>query len=231
MDSILVTDFLNLLLNATDTLSNIGDTLIVRTDGIVKVQTVNDNSFDYKFWIAIVISILSIGFIIRDRIKRPKISGKIVSLTFAPEGNLTTIDIEGKELKLSGIKYFFKLSLNVINKNIFYSDVKVKVKYPNDRKQYEGRMYFTNNDKWTMVDGVTKTLRIPEGKFIWYNNVLEKDKTLFLYTSFFVDREFDNFSQIEFVFITPKGKEYKLGPLLPSSFKTEMALYEEEIWN
>jgi hypothetical protein len=107
--------------------------------------------------------------------------------------------------------------------------VEIRMKYPNDNKKYIGRQYFTGNDKWTF-DGVTKTLKIPDDRFIAFNNVLEKDKTLFLYSTFFIERDFENFSEAEFHFKSPTGKVYKLGPLKSSDFHPELAYFEKEIW-
>jgi hypothetical protein len=219
----------------TDSVRLLTDTLIVKSQGIVQVQNVTEESYGFTFWFAVIttaIAIITTSFIIRDRIKKPEVSGKIISLTFAPSGSLSATDIQGNPLNLSGIKYFFKLSLNVIHKNIFYSSVKVFIKYPNDNKKYEGRFYFTNNDKWTFAqDDSTLTLNIPQENFISFNNVLEKDKTIFLYASFFVDRQFENFSELEFEFITPNKKSFIIGPLKSSDFKTETALFENEIWS
>lgn len=209
--------------------SQLPDTLIVRTDGIVQIKNSIEQGTDYKFLIATIISVLSISFIIWDRIKRAKISGKILSLTYSKEANFSVDDFDGNKIEIKGIRYCLKLSINVLYKNIFYSDVVVKMKYPNDKETYIGRQYFTGNDKWTF-SGITKTLKIPDDKFISFNNVLEKDKTLFLYSTFFIERDFENFSEVEFLFKSPTGKIHKLGPLKSSDFHPELAYFEKEIW-
>lgn len=232
MDSIAKIDSLENPVSSIDTVGVLADTLFVKPQGITQVQSVIDGSFNAAFWISIItttIALITLSILVWDRLKKPKLSGKIISLTFAPDGNLTTTDIEGNSVSFSGIKYFFKISLNVIHKNIFYSNVKVHIKYPNESNKYDGRFYFSNNDNWTF-NGIPKSLTIPQDKFIVFNNVLEKDKTLFLYASFFVERQFDHFSEIEFSFITPKGKNFKVGPLKSSDFSTEVALFEDEIW-
>lgn len=215
-----------------DTVRILTDTLLVNSQGIVRVQAVSDGSLDTSFWVTIIttaIAILTTTLLVWDRIKKPELSGKIISLTFAENGNLSTTNIKGNPISFSGIKYFFKISLNVIHKNIFYSNVNVHVKYPGDKKSYKGRFYFSNSDNWTF-GGTTKTLSIPQDKYIAFNNVLEKDKTLFLYASFFVERPFEHFSELEFTFISPNGKTHKVGPLKSSDFSTELALFEDEIW-
>lgn len=229
MDSQTIQDSLELAKPILD----IYDTLVVRTDGVIEVKNITQpEGMDYKLLVAFIttaISLFSICFIIWDRLKNPKLSGKLLSLTFSKEGSFHVKDLHGQDINIHGVRYCLKLSINVINKHLFYSDVKIKVRYPMDKKEYEGRQYFTNNDKWTF-NKETKTLKLPDDKFIAFNNVLEKDKTLFLYSTFIVEREYEVFKEMRFEFISPKGKSYILGPLNSSDFKAELAFFEKEIW-
>jgi hypothetical protein len=97
-----------------DAATQLPDTLIVRTDGIVQIKDSVEQGTDFKFLIATLVSVLSVSFIIWDRIKRAKISGKILSLTYSKEANFSVDDFDGNKIEIEGIRYCLKLSINVL---------------------------------------------------------------------------------------------------------------------
>lgn len=207
------------------------DTLLIKVVNTVSAKETASNTFEYKFMISSGIAIVLFFFTLWDKIKWPIISGKILSMTHSPEGTFSGVDLNGEEIKFDGIRYFFKISLNVTRKNVYYKNLKIFVKYPEDKKKYEGRIYRTTKDEWEFNNGKTKILQIPSEQFLSFNNVLEKEKVLFFYTTFFIDKpDYKTFEEIEIVFIDSKGRQRKMQKITSNEICSELLIYEKEIW-
>jgi len=217
------------LLNITsDIVSVLHDTLLIKSNINGNIKIIENNGIDYKFIISTIIAVISVSFIIWDKLKRTKISGKVISRAYSKNGKITGVTYEGNNFEIKGIQYFFKLSINITRKNLYYKDVKVFVKY-GDKDEQEGKIYWSNIDRWNF-GSETKELKIPKENFLYFNNILEKDKTQFGYLTFFVDREFELYKELRIEFISPSGNIRKLGPFKSSEIEPGLALFENEIW-
>jgi len=218
-------DLINKMLEITEILN---DTLTVRSLINGEIKLVENTDIDYKFIIPTIIAVLSILFIVWDKVKWPKISGKVISRAYSEHGELTGTTLEGNRFEIEGIKYIFKFSINIIRKNLYYNDIKVFMKY-DDGTEIEGDIYWPTNDRW-QFDEEIRELTIPKEKYLYFNNVLEKDKTHLGYLSFFIDKEFSHYEEIRIEFIQPNGKKRILGPLKSSEIRPGLSLYEKENW-
>ena len=93
-----------------------------------------------------------------------------------------------------GVKHLLKLSINVTNKDLNYSDLEVLVKFRKIDSIFIGDVYSPRNySDWKMNDNLFK-LTLPQDKLLYYKTSLEINKTHLEYLTFVV---YDKNNQIK----------------------------------
>lgn len=204
---------LNLGLGQKDSISITQDTMIIKTkknkanNGISEIRIQepllirNADSGKKAFWdsfskVGVIIGLLGgllglfvTGFVINDRwFKDAEIHSKIISFA-SGDGEFEIMKIRKSEnppeMKY-GIKYFLKLSLNVTNKDLNYSDVEVLVKYSKIDSILKGEIYFPRNYSDWSIGNKQYKLVLPQENLIYYKSVLKKNTTHLEYITFVV---------------------------------------------
>ena len=143
------------------------------------------------------LGLLVTGFAINDRwFKDTKLHSKIISFANV-DGDFEIMKIRKSnnppEMRF-GVKYLLKLSINVTNKDLNYSDLEVLVKFRKIDSIFIGDVYSPRNySDWKMNDNLFK-LTLPQDKLLYYKTSLEMNKTHLEYLTFVV---YDKNNQIK----------------------------------
>ncbi|MCE9585377.1 hypothetical protein K8Q94_02025 [Candidatus Nomurabacteria bacterium] len=178
----------------------------------------NCESFSFKDWATIVISILALIIASRPYWPiKPEINGRIISLTGSPSISYTHTDINLENKTINGFGYTLQVSLTVLKKAINIKDFDVFVKYPGDEKYYSAKAYKSDDVEYKFNNGKKNILRIPSDKDLLFITYLKQDKANSYYVSFVVEKEKStdfklvlNFEEIKFVFYDYNGKSYSV---------------------
>lgn len=205
--------------------------LLNTSENPIYIKTITEQGIDWGFIIPTIIAVISIGIIIYDRVKKPKIGAKILSFAYSPKATFNGTGMDQKPFTIKGQQYFFKFSIQVIQKNFFFSDVEIKVKYPNDNNKYDGKIYWSDPITWNFNNGKTFDLRIPKNDFLWFNNILPLNIVSFQYVSFMVEVDkMEMIEEIEIIFVKPNGKRKNIKPIKISQVDPMKVLHDKEIW-
>lgn len=131
-----------------------------------------------------------------------------------------------------GTLHFLKLSISCINKNFNVVDCSIKIKYFNNEKKYDGSIFWARTSRWSMdpQGRVTKNLVIPNEEFLGFVNMLEKDKSVFYYLTFIVEKNtLEEFEEINIKLKNPQGKE-KYIKFKSSELNPDKILFDDKIW-
>lgn|GEM_PF-2492750 len=196
----------------------------------IYIKTITEQGIDWGFIISTIIALISTGIVIYDRVKKSKIGAKIISVAYSSKASFNGIGMDQKPYTIKGQQYFFKFSIQVIQKSFFFSDVEIKVKYPNDSNQYDAKIFWVDPITWN-IDGKTFDLRIPQNDFLWFNNTLPLNTVSFRYISFIVEVDkMEMIDEIEIIFVKPDGKRKKIKPLKISRIDPMKTLFDKGIW-
>ncbi|CAL2082579.1 hypothetical protein TD3509T_10033 [Tenacibaculum dicentrarchi] len=206
-----------------DTIKNINSTKTSNTQEIIdnikivdpiKIINITDKGSNFFLWISTLIAILSIIFIIFDKIKESKVFGKIISKTYSPEGFYNYKTNNNGFKTITGEQYLLKLSLSCYRKSLNFKDVNVYMTYGNET--IKGEIIWVNEHNLKLPNKAeTKfenfTMKIPPNEFLTFNNVLEIGKTSFYYLSFIVPNKKGEviYDKMELEFIKPNNKKKK----------------------
>lgn len=165
----------------------------------ILVKNVSEEKKEFWFYfskIGIVIGFIGgllglivTGYVINDRwFKNAKIYSKIIGFS-SSDGTFEIMKI-GKQTNSDEMKYglriFLKLSINVINKDINYSDVTVFVKFKEFEPVFTGEIYSPRNySSWT-INNINYKLDLPQEKLLYYKSVLKQNTTHLEYINFIV---------------------------------------------
>ena len=143
------------------------------------------------------LGLLVTGFAINDRwFKDTKLHSKIISFANV-DGDFEIMKRRKSnnppEMRF-GVKHLLKLSINVTNKDLNYSDLEVLVKFRKIDSIFIGDVYSPRNYSiWKMNDNLFK-LTLPQDKLLYYKTSLEMNKTHLEYLTFVV---YDKNNQIK----------------------------------
>ncbi|MEJ7677479.1 MAG: hypothetical protein WKG06_06330 [Segetibacter sp.] len=125
----------------------------------------------------------------------PTITSKIISFAVENVQGINMPNYTGSFNPIgSGMKYFLKFSINIVNANLNFQTIDIYVKYKNDSKIYTALKFAPRNfNTWT-VDKKTFALELPQNELLYYQTNLEKDKTHQFYATFLIigNEEFYN---------------------------------------
>lgn len=226
------------------------------------VQIQNMDSGKKTFWdyftkIGVIIGLLGgilglivTGYAVNDRwFKVAEIHSKIVSFA-SSDGSFEIMKI-GKptnppEMKY-GVRFFLKLSLNVLNKDLNYSDVEVLVKFKKIDSIFKGEIYSPRNYAGWSIDSINYKLELPQEKLLYYKSVLKQNTTHLEYITFIVFDQDDKiknnlkgndlvpeYIQLDFKNSEVSNLRNKSNRLLTNKMSinvgVEKFLWEDEIW-
>jgi hypothetical protein len=194
------------------------------------IKEIKSEHFDWGLFITTIIAIVSTAIVVYDRIKKTKISGKILSISFTPNFTFTGKQLDKTPFQLKGQQYFLKFSFQVTQKSLFYNDVKVNVRYKNDPNIYKAEIFWSDTISGNFEDGRIFDLRIPENDFLWFNNLLPVDRVTFQYLLIIVETDrLDICEEVQLTFINEKGKSKKMKPFKISDIDCRKMLFDREI--
>lgn len=205
--------------------------LVNSPDNPIYIKPIKEQEIDWAFIIPTIIALISTAIVIYDRLKRPKIGAKILSLAYSPKATFNGLGMDRKPFTIKGQQYFFKFSIQVIQKNFFFNDLEIKVKYPNDNNKYDAKIFWSDPITWNFDDGKTFDLRIPKNDFLWFNNTLPLNIVSFQYISFMVEVDkMEMIEEVEISFIKPNGKKKKIKSMKISKMDPMKVLFDKDIW-
>ncbi|MGE0018145.1 MAG: hypothetical protein AB7S72_00640 [Draconibacterium sp.] len=197
-----------------------------------------------------ILGLIVTGYAINDRwFKDAEIHSKIVSFA-SSDGSFEVMKI-GKptnphEMKY-GVRFFLKLSLNVIKKDLNYSDVEVLVKFKKIDSIFKGEIYSPRNYSGWSIDSIEYKLELPQESLLYYKSVLKQNTTHLEYITFIVFDQDDKIKNKlkendlipEYIQLDFKNSEVsklrnKTNRLLTNKMSinvgVEKFLWEDEIW-
>jgi len=164
-----------------------------------------------------------------ERLRRPKLFGRLISELFTRSTTFTTTNLDGSQISLTGIGYILKLSFTTIRRPLHIQDVEVLLRYSGDPKQYRAQMYYTHQ-QISLIDGKPMRLRVPHSQFLQFLNYFPIDVPNVCYAMFVVDKAtFEHFSDIEFRFRDWRRRVY-LVQISASEIDVRNIVFEEGIW-
>ncbi|MGF7140753.1 hypothetical protein [Roseimarinus sediminis] len=127
------------------------------------------------------------GYAINDRwIRGAKVNSKIISFA-SSDGKFEVMGLykpeENPEMRY-GVRFFLKLSLNVIGKDLNYNNIEVKVKYNKIDSLFTGQIYSPRNYAVWNRDGKNIKLDLPQDRLLFYKTTLQQNATHLEYLTF-----------------------------------------------
>jgi hypothetical protein len=187
------------------------------------IQTITEQ-FKNISWETIIAVIGALAWIpwVYDKFTPSKLYGSIIS-NFTNQGRFNT---------KSGTMHFLKLSISCINKNFNVSECSIEIKYLNNDEIYHGNIFWARTSRWSMDPQGTihKNLIIPNEEFLGFVNMFEKDKSVFYYLTFIVEKAtLEEFEVINITFKNPKGKKRSI-EFKNSDINPDKVLFDDNIW-
>lgn len=187
------------------------------------IQTITEQ-FKNISWETIIAVIGALAWIpwVYDKFTPSKLYGSIIS-NFTNQGRFNT---------KSGTMHFLKLSISCINKNFNVSECTIDIKYLNNSEIYQGNTFWARTSSWSMDPQGTihKSLKIPNYEFLGFVNMFEKDKSVYYYLTFIVEKAtLEEFEEINITFKNPKGKKEKL-KFKSADIDPDKILFDDSIW-
>lgn len=203
--------------------------------------------------LAILTAFFTTGFIIIDRLfSNLEINSKIVSFASEHSTKFVLPTINGAPRDFQGQKYFIKISINVLNKDLNFSDLQVLVRFESDKKEYQGMIYHPRHFKEWNINDAIHILELPEEDLLYYKTTLEKDKTNLEYLTFIIPDTTNKFIdpntlqlkdqykyplsiQLKFIsskksFLKKENKPYFSNKMTIKELTYEKYIWEDEIW-
>ena len=204
--------------DTTFIIKNSIDTVFLYLDKPLKIF--NDTKSDVNYWaiLSTFVAIVSILIVIFDRIKRPRIFGKVISITSFSNYKHHYTDFTNTPQILNGECFIVRISLGVYRKDLYYSDVKLYASFRkgNSIDRFEGVIYWTNQET-LKLDGVEYIYAFPTQEFLTFNTFFEKGRVTLFYVKFIIpdklDAEIFEFIELEFIHPNKHQKTVKLNPI------------------
>lgn len=153
----------------------------------IKIVDITEKGFDFGLWFSILVAIISTGILIWNQIKKSKVYGKVISMTYSQTAHYSFTTKTNERKTISGQQYILKLSLSCLRKSLNYKDVNVFVTY--GKEKVKGEIYWTKYNDLTFHndDGTVskKQMMTPASDFLTFNSVLEQGKTSFFLSEFY----------------------------------------------
>jgi hypothetical protein len=194
-------------MDSTQIVKHIVDTISIITNKPLQVVDATKKGINYWTVVPTVVAILSISFIIYDRLKKSKVYGKVLSITATFKSTFEYTGYDRAKKVIKGLTFTIKISIGAYIKDLYYNDVEVFANFP-DNKRYKGVIFFARNETLNM-DGKKYKLTVPPSQYLTYNNFIEKNKVQFFYLKFIIPDKFDDevFESLDLDFIIPNQKK------------------------
>ena len=179
--------------------------------------------------IAVIASLVAMGFFMRDRWRPAMISGKIVSIY-----SNTTRDSCGT----IGLLYLLRMMIFSRYRHFHYKDMKGRIKFPSKEGELECKIQTWRTlvmKRPDIVDGriadISKKLKnVVSEKYLTLSVVFPRNQAMDSYISFTVNHDKDEmFEYIKFIFEDYRGKAKEL-TLKAEDIEGSKLLSDDEIW-
>lgn len=185
----------------------------------------------WEFWIAIFGLIIALIGAIPQIItwcKKTEIVGKVIS----QYGSFVTFP----QKETPEIVYVQKLSVFSRNNEFYLNNIKVRIKYPSNEKEIEGKIWNWKTKSLSLTfnengQEIKKTLSISSNEYINHFSVLPKNSSIVGYLSFSIDYQQDEaFEYIVYTFIDFNNNSKELivvgSNLLPNKLSHDDSIWE-----
>lgn len=184
------------------------------------------------------------SLIYKDFFLQPKIYGKLINYTyFSPLGQYQYEQPDNNGYlfmkPIKGIQYVLKLSLIVSNKSFAFKTIKIKCKFLNEDKIYEGIIFVSPHFTVTTNIGETLTIDIPQEELLPFMNYFEKDKNIIAFLPFMIeDNSFNKDDYNKFIiqlsnvdiYFYDYNDQYKVLNLNCKDFEWNLAYWEKRLF-
>ncbi|NOT51163.1 MAG: hypothetical protein HOP10_07780 [Chitinophagaceae bacterium] len=191
-------------------LNKLTDAISTLRDKPIQIINSNKNKRNYFAIITTSIAIISTTLVIIDRVQKPKVFGKIISITqWDSASSFIYRGYDNILRTIQGQRFLVKISLAVSKKDLYFKDANIVAIF-NDNKRYRGEIYKAPHET-IFSKGERYIVNIPPSEFLTYNSFIEKGKVLFFYLSFIIPNKNDKevFKKLELELIRPNGKSPK----------------------
>ncbi|SRR6266511_4364673 len=151
-----------------------------------------------------------------EKLQKPKLEGRLLNQNMKKD----------KE----GLLYLLNLSITSLRKQFTIKEVRIGVKYPGDKKEYNGIIRWLNDSFWEDPNGIKARLKIPSNEFLGFMNKIPKDDSYKCHITFFVDKgtveEFEYIS-IEF---TPYSGSTQTIRFNRNEIDSKLFFWDDTIW-
>ncbi len=163
----------------------------------------------YIVYLPSVIAIITTALLVYNQIKKPKIFGKIISLTTDLSPLVFPKVLDKNEAIYIGQLFYLKVVLSVYKKDLYFREVNVFATI--EGKRIKGEIFWINPARITF-NGEPFKYSIPHEKFLSYNSVIVKDSVNSYYLNFIILKrtEYALFEKIELEFIKPNKKKQRV---------------------
>lgn len=204
--------FLRIFQNMLNLLSTTKSISITTQRGIVKF--IDQTPYSPDFWtiLATLVSIISLYIVINDRIKRPKLSGKILSIISSPDASFSNTK-NNIPYKVVGTIFVLKASITCTTKELVYENVSAEVII--EGKWYKAILFSPNNLILNFSEphkdsNQSYQVKISSDELLIYNNILRVNSLNIFYIVLIVEGLNNiNLDMLTLSFTTPKGTIHK----------------------
>ncbi|MDP1615628.1 MAG: hypothetical protein Q8L68_07500 [Methylococcales bacterium] len=157
---------------------------------------------------------------IYEALQKPTIKGKLISQHMN----------KGFFINKEGLLYFLSISIISLRKQFNIKEIKVKVKYAGDDKEYNGTVCWFRKSLWVDSDGKKVELVIPNNEFLGFMSTLPKDDSRKCYITFLVDKgTVEEFDYLKLEFIPYRGNTQTL-KFNRKDIDPNLMLWDDNIW-
>lgn len=186
------------------------DTIICEVKPRVPLEIIDvtKSEFNYLSLIPYIISSITLYVLLRDRWIKPKIFGKILSNTRTYKQKFEYTGYDNIQKEINGEGNFCKVVIGVYKKDLSFKDVYVYAKYESENKRIKCESYWVNDEIIKWKNGKEAKVILPSDQFLFYNNLIEKNKVSIFYLRFIIPNKLNMipFDSLDIEFRTPKNK-------------------------
>lgn len=179
------------------------------TENPIQIKVVSDSleTFWSKFfksylpWVLLVIALFGYLNQLTLLISKPEVYPRLISFSIN-YGTYSGYDFYNNKIEKKGIKHCYKLALSVRKKPLYFQNIEVDIKFPKDKKIYNGFVYFPKDDKWFSPINEYDMLTIDPDEFLDYATIIEEGEAKIGYLTIIIEGEPENF-------LKPNSQDFK----------------------
>ena len=177
-------------------------------------------NFTWETVVAIIGALAWLAPWVYEVLQKPTLKGKLISQHMN----------KGFYTDKEGLLYFLSVSIISLRKQFNIKEIKIKVKYPGDDKEYNGTMCWFRKSTWVDSEGKQIELRIPSDEFLGFMSTMPKDNSRKCYVTFLVDKgTMEEFDYVKLEFIPYRGNIQTI-KFDKKDINPNLMLWDDNIW-